>query len=408
MKAEAKETRHKTYRRLPYDIEPVRGYPDVLQIYRTDASRFYQVRYFINGKYKIKTTRCTDKKKAIEFDKNFFHEILLQDNSKDELHTYSFGACAMFMIEHNQSLISRGERDARLLTEDEKKLRKDILPYYKNTKVSEITTSTIEEYMNSLLKDRALSPSTLSKHIGVIRKVLTEARKRDYVKTLPIFPTVKKKDNPRPFFDVKEYRKLREKARSLAQKDLKVRGVPFTSEMYEFILFSTNVFIRPSDTKLLKHKHVTIEKEDNTQFLLIVPPNSKTVTRESASMASAVDAYERLLKIHKAQGYADDDDYVFFPQYPNREYALATLRRQFEFVLNESKLSKDKYDRKRTIYSLRHTALMYRLLYGDNVDIFLLARNALTSVDQLERFYLSHAESRMKIGNLQSMASKRS
>ena len=51
---------------------------------------------------------------------------------------------------------------------------------------------------------------------------------------------------------------------------------------------------------------------------------------------------------------------------------------------------------------------MYRLLYGDNVDIFLLARNALTSVDQLERFYLSHAESRMKIGNLQSMASKRS
>ena len=166
MKAEAKETRHKTYRRLPYDIEPVRGYPDVLQIYRTDASRFYQVRYFINGKYKIKTTRCTDKKKAIEFAKNFFHEILLQDNSKDELHTYSFGACAMFMIEHNQNLISRGERDARLLTEDEKKLRKDILPYFKNTKVSEITTSTIEEYMNSLLKDRALSPSTLSVSFG--------------------------------------------------------------------------------------------------------------------------------------------------------------------------------------------------------------------------------------------------
>jgi hypothetical protein len=28
---------------------------------------------------------------------------------------------------------------------------------------------------------------------------------------------------------------------------------------------------------------------------------------------------------------------------------------------------------------------------------FILARNALTSVDQQERFYLSHAESRMKI-----------
>ena len=46
---------------------------------------------------------------------------------------------------------------------------------------------------------------------------------------------------------------------------------------------------------------------------------------------------------------------------------------------------------------------MFRILKGDNVDIFLLARNALTSVDQLERFYLSHVESRTKIENLQSM-----
>ena len=408
MKTAAKKVQPKTYKRLPYDIEPVKGYPDTLQIYRTDASRFYQVRFFINGKYKIKTTRCTDRKQAIEFAKNFFHEILTRNRSDDELHTHSFGKCAMFVIEHNQSLISRGERDARLLTENEKKLRRDILPYFKNTNVSDITTSVIEEYVDQLVRDRGLSPSTLSKHVGVIRGVLKEAKKRNFLKTLPIFPTIKVKDNPRPFFDVKEYRKLRDTARRLGSKDLKVRGVPLTSEIYEFILFSTNVFIRPSDTKLLQHKHVTIEKENDTQFLLIVPPNSKTVTRESASMASAVDAYERLRKAHKAEGYGEDDDYVFFPQYPNREYALATMRRQLEFVMSEAKVTKDKYDRKRTIYSLRHTALMYRLLFGDNVDIFLLAKNALTSVNQLERFYLSHAESRMKIGNLQSMATKSS
>ena len=65
-------------------------------------------------------------------------------------------------------------------------------------------------------------------------------------------------------------------------------------------------------------------------------------------------------------------------------------------------LKKDARGRARTLYSLRHTALMFRLLKGDNVDIFLMARNALTSVDQLERFYLSHVESRTKIENLQS------
>lgn len=96
------------------------------------------------------------------------------------------------------------------------------------------------------------------------------------------------------------------------------------------------------------------------------------------------------------------DDFVFFPQYENREYALQTIRRQFEYVLEQAGLKEDARGRARTLYSLRHTALMFRLLKGDGVDIFMLARNALTSVDQLERFYLSHAESRMRIENLQS------
>ena len=96
------------------------------------------------------------------------------------------------------------------------------------------------------------------------------------------------------------------------------------------------------------------------------------------------------------------DDFVFFPQYKNRTYALQTIRRQFEHVLVKAELRKDRMGRNRTIYSLRHSALMYRFLRGDKVDIFMLARNALTSVSQLERFYLSHAASRDKIESLHS------
>jgi hypothetical protein len=45
---------------------------------------------------------------------------------------------------------------------------------------------------------------------------------------------------------------------------------------------------------------------------------------------------------------------------------------------------------------------MNRFLDGDNIDIFILAKNALTSVEMLEKFYLSHAASKMKIKELQS------
>jgi hypothetical protein len=70
--------------------------------------------------------------------------------------------------------------------------------------------------------------------------------------------------------------------------------------------------------------------------------------------------------------------------------------------VNEAQLKYDRFDNPRTLYSLRHSALMFRLLNSEQPDIFFLARNALTSVQQLERFYLSHIESRMKIESLHS------
>ena len=143
-------------------------------------------------------------------------------------------------------------------------------------------------------------------------------------------------------------------------------------------------------------------KENGTQYLLLSATKSKTVNRDSATMPFAVDVYERLFLRHKERGFGKADDYVFFPEYQNRAYALQTIR-QFEFILEHAGLKEDARGRVRTLYSLRHTAVMFRLLKGDNVDIFLLTRNALTSVDQLERFYLSHVESRTRIENLQSM-----
>jgi hypothetical protein len=54
------------------------------------------------------------------------------------------------------------------------------------------------------------------------------------------------------------------------------------------------------------------------------------------------------------------------------------------------------------MYSLRHSAIMFRLLLGDNVDYQTLAKNAGISIDQLHRFYASHLDLRVNLGNLQS------
>ena len=55
----------------------------------------------------------------------------------------------------------------------------------------------------------------------------------------------------------------------------------------------------------------------------------------------------------------------------------------------------------RTLYSLRHSSMTFRLLYGRRVDLLTLARNARTSVEMIEKFYSSNLNAEMNIDLLQ-------
>ena len=96
------------------------------------------------------------------------------------------------------------------------------------------------------------------------------------------------------------------------------------------------------------------------------------------------------------------EQFVFKRQYQNRTTAYERMRDSFEALLAETGMAHDRQGNKRVLYSLRHTALMLRVLYGE-VPPMLLAANAGTSVDQLERFYCSHLRPRMMVASLQSL-----
>ena len=69
-------------------------------------------------------------------------------------------------------------------------------------------------------------------------------------------------------------------------------------------------------------------------------------------------------------------DYVFFPYYANCDTMIAVAGRIFRVVIKRAKL--ERAGEKHTLYSLRHTSIMYRLLLG-NASTLELARNARTS-----------------------------
>jgi hypothetical protein len=47
----------------------------------------------------------------------------------------------------------------------------------------------------------------------------------------------------------------------------------------------------------------------------------------------------------------------------------------------------------RSLYSMRHTAIMFRLMFGGDISLLTLARNARTSVAMIERFYAAQLDS---------------
>jgi hypothetical protein len=232
---------------------------------------------------------------------------------------------------------------------------------------------------------------------------------RQLLLALPNFPTIKKKDEPRGWFTDAQYKALIAKANDLVGTAVKVqatqagdpRTLKFTADLPKMIQFMVNSFIRPTDLKNMQHRHVEIVRSAQV-YLRLSLPKSKNKDGPIVTMAEAVTVYEQLKTFYAVEGLADEDNYVFMPQYPNRDTALRELQHQFNYLLDDLDLKTGPQGEARTIYSLRHTSIMFRLVDGDKIDLLTLARNARTSVEMIERFYASKLTGEQNIDMIQS------
>jgi hypothetical protein len=120
------------------------------------------------------------------------------------------------------------------------------------------------------------------------------------------------------------------------------------------------------------------------------------------TLRPAVRIYQSLHKYQQARGLAGPEDYLFLPHVHDRDAAAVVLSANFNKVLAATQLKTGELGQARSLYSLRHTAIMFRLLYGKGIDLLTLARNARTSVKMIEDFYASNLTAEMNIGLLQS------
>jgi len=293
----------------------------------------------------------------------------------------------------------RGVKDAKQVLF----ARNGLARFFMKTDVATITTDKINAFLAFAVensKHGRLAPGTQKRQLVVLREVLTFALDKRLISSLPRIPKIKQKDNPRPSFSKEEYRRLLLTA-YLLERDARQRGdrdeAELWSEVRDFCEFMLASFLRPSEWADLRHSDVERDLGPNPH-LKISLVKGKIKPRTAITMPEGVRAHERIVR----RSGSDAGGRLFLSQYQNRDTALQIMRQAFNRLLDEAGLTHDRFGKKRIIYSLRHSALTFRILDGDNVNLVALARNAGTSVAMLQRFYLNDLQPSMMIGNLQS------
>lgn len=96
------------------------------------------------------------------------------------------------------------------------------------------------------------------------------------------------------------------------------------------------------------------------------------------------------------------DDYVFLPLAASPDFAMKLPAKQFESVLDVTKLKMSIAGETHSLYSLRHSCIMYRLMFGFGIDALTLTRNARTNPEMIDPFYAAPFQGEINVEMLQS------
>lgn len=377
-----------------------------LHIYKVHASPFWRVRVRDprNGKYIIRSTKEESRLEARRVAEEVFNNLFSKGILSLVPREYTFEYFAEQVIKDAHHDVAAGNRREGYVANTKFPLfHKEwgLVAEFGKKDVRALATKDYMAFIGKVRdKDPTLSGKTYTAILTAFRKVMTAALLSGVITSIPETPKIKnvKKEVPRTFFrfypivpkEADEYKLLLRKSAELAKSNVLVRGTPVTEELRDIIIFAVHGFVRPTYSELyaLKHKHVMFreDKERNEEWLVLTIEKGKTGRRMTDTMPGAATVYRRIKKRYPK---ASSEDYLFFPEYENRRYAARVARQQFNYLLEQAGLKRDESGRSHQVYDLRHTGLAMRtLLSKGKADLLLLAQNAGTSIEMLERFYL--------------------
>ena len=361
-----------------------------MQIYlRSDSPRYYGC-LRIDGKY---FRKCLHTENKSEAERKLFEwkgEMLSSVDSPLGETGNSFSAHASRLIQKEKRLPPRPS-GIEQWTDTNRLLRRTngLLDYFGNRDVNTITVNDIDRFFEQLpLNNKPLTTSYINKHKNLLKRILDSANRTDIV-----YPKFRgKKSEPRGYFNYEEYK-------TLLSEIKKLNGVSYTAhngseyliteEMLHFVIFMVGSMLRPtvSEVYSLRYEDIEVKKLKDKEYLefAINRKNRKMIVQTLPTSFYAFRDMKKLRPDHK------ESDYIFAPQYEDRRTAMRYMSNMFAQILRESKMKKGRLGEERTLYSLRHTSLIFNLSQP-NVDLLDIARRADTSMKMIQDYYYPQSQ----------------
>lgn len=280
--------------------------------------------------------------------------------------------------------------------------------YIGNKQLSMVTVRDFEEYeiwRKEFAKKRALVKSriaesqvartTLKLEIGAFKQCLRWLKDRNlYVGTADTFRFRTGPKAKRSAFTVEQYRKLIRYMRTSefsrrAKSKSDVRHERYRQVLRAYVLFMASSGLRVGEARWLKWEDVTEQTNSLGQRVAVIRVSaSASKVRKSRSVVgrnTASRAVERLRQyLVKLGETVTPDKYIFSDEFGA---AIHSFGIGFRTLLKNAGVEHDAEGRKHTIYSLRHTYITFRLMFGKNISVYHLAGNCGTSVAMIEQYY---------------------
>ncbi len=172
-----------------------------------------------------------------------------------------------------------------------------------------------------------------------------------------------------------EYKSLYEATRKNMKEAQGTQREHVAEQLHDKILFMANTGIRPDEANWLEYRDVEIVQDDATgETILEIEVRGKRGVEYCKSTTGAVRPFERMVERNQPE--------------PTDRLFPVDHKKQFNRILDELGLKLDRNGNRRTLYSLRHSYISFRLLEG--AGIYQIAKNCRTSVEMIEKYYAVH------------------